>query len=108
MTEADLRQTIVLNAKTLIEKDADFARFAGRILLTYHLRGGPGLGHRPRRHWHAEGLPPQGLPRTTSSAGSRSSGSIPRLLDYDLDRLAGALDPSADLDFDYPRHPDPV
>jgi ribonucleoside-diphosphate reductase alpha chain len=27
--------TIVLNSKTLIEKDADFAKFAGRIQLTY-------------------------------------------------------------------------
>ncbi|MBI3885342.1 MAG: ribonucleoside-diphosphate reductase subunit alpha, partial [Opitutae bacterium] len=31
----DLNNTIILNAKTLIEKDADFAKFAGRIQLTY-------------------------------------------------------------------------
>lgn len=31
----DLNNTIILNAKTLIEKDADFAKFAGRIQLSY-------------------------------------------------------------------------
>jgi ribonucleoside-diphosphate reductase alpha chain len=35
ITEADLRKTIILNAKALIERDADFAKFAARILLTY-------------------------------------------------------------------------
>ena len=30
-----LRTTIILNAKSLIERDADFALFAGRILLSY-------------------------------------------------------------------------
>src|SRR5690625_5355834 len=30
ITRADLRATIILNAKTLLERDADFARFAGR------------------------------------------------------------------------------
>ena len=35
ITEDDLRKTIILNAKTLIERDADFAKFAARILLTY-------------------------------------------------------------------------
>ena len=31
----DLKATIILNSKTLIEKDADFAKFAARILLSY-------------------------------------------------------------------------
>ena len=35
ISEKDLKTTIILNAKTLIEKDADFAKFAGRILLSY-------------------------------------------------------------------------
>ena len=35
ITEVDLRKTIILNAKALIERDADFAKFAARILLTY-------------------------------------------------------------------------
>ena len=35
ISEDDLRKTIILNAKTLIERDGDFAKFAARILLTY-------------------------------------------------------------------------
>ena len=35
ITASDLEKTIVLNAKTLIEQDADFSIFAGRILLSY-------------------------------------------------------------------------
>ena len=35
MKRADLQKTIILNAKSMIERDADFARFAARILLTY-------------------------------------------------------------------------
>ena len=30
-----LKSTVILNAKSLIERDADFAKFAGRILLSY-------------------------------------------------------------------------
>jgi ribonucleoside-diphosphate reductase alpha chain len=35
ISQKDLDSTIILNSKTLIEKDADFAKFAGRIQLTY-------------------------------------------------------------------------
>jgi len=35
ISEKDLDATIILNSKTLIERDADFARFAGRIQLTF-------------------------------------------------------------------------
>ena len=35
ISQKDLDATIILNSKTLIEKDADFAKFAGRIQLTY-------------------------------------------------------------------------
>ncbi|MGA2053326.1 MAG: ATP cone domain-containing protein, partial [Opitutales bacterium] len=35
MTREDLQKTVILNAKALIERDADFAKFAGRILLSY-------------------------------------------------------------------------
>ena len=35
ISEESLRSTIILNARSLIEKDADFAKFAGRILLSY-------------------------------------------------------------------------
>ena len=35
ISEEGLRSTIILNARSLIEKDADFAKFAARILLSY-------------------------------------------------------------------------
>ena len=35
ISEADLRKSIELNAKSLVESDADFAKFAARISLTY-------------------------------------------------------------------------
>ena len=35
ISEGELQRTIILNAKSLIERDADFAKFAARILLSY-------------------------------------------------------------------------
>ena len=35
ISEEDLRKTIILNSKTLIEKDGDFVKFSARILLSY-------------------------------------------------------------------------
>ena len=37
ISEGELQRTIILNAKSLIERDADFAKFAARILLSYIL-----------------------------------------------------------------------
>ncbi len=96
----DLNNTIVLNAKTLIEKDADFAKFAGRIQLTYiyeEVLGWDivrdGLGALKRAHQDAfakyieRGIAIQRL--------------SPRLKEYDLAAVAAALDPTADLEFDF-------
>lgn len=100
MSEADLKKTIMLNAKTLIEKDADFARFAGRILLAHTYEevldwdivrdGVAGLKVAHRMAF-----------RTYLEHGVEIGRISPRLLEYDLDKLADALDPSADLEFDY-------
>ena len=100
LTRAELRSTIVMNAKSLVERDADFSRFAGRILLTYVyqemlgwdiLRDGPaGL-----RDAHRRAL------RASLERGVRAERIAPELLEYDLERLAAALDPTADLDFDF-------
>jgi len=100
LSEADLKKTILLNAKALIERDADFAKFAGRMLLTYLYEEVlnwdilvDGVGQ--LRDAHRRGFRSY-LERAVSI--ERLS---PRLLDYDTDRLADALDPSADLGFDY-------
>lgn len=100
MSENDLKKTVILNAKSLIEKDGDFAKFAGRILLTYIYEevldwdivrdGVRSLGEFHRRAFK------QNLVR-----GSEIERIHPRMLEYNLDRLADVVNPTADLDFDY-------
>ena len=100
MPEADLKKTILLNAKTLIERDADFTKFAGRILVTYIYeevldwsidQDGVSIlksAHREQfRRYLKRGVE---LDRLSE-----------KVLHYDLDKLANALDPMADMDFDY-------
>ncbi|NCG08084.1 MAG: ribonucleoside-diphosphate reductase subunit alpha [Verrucomicrobia bacterium] len=100
MQRSDLKKTIILNAKALIERDADFARFAARILLTFIyeevldwdiLRDGVDQ----LKDAHRRGL------KTYLKRAIEIERLNPKLLDYDLDQLGDALDPSADLDFDY-------
>lgn len=100
MTRSDLRKTVILNAKALIENDADFARFAGRILLSYIYEevldwdisrdGIAGL-----KKAHKKGF------KDYLKHGIKIGRLDPLLLNYDIGRLADALDPSADLEFDY-------
>jgi len=100
MTREDLKSTIILNAKSLIERDADFSKFAGRILLSYIYEevlgwdivqdGIEGLKTAHRLYF-----------KTALKRGVELERLDARLLGYDIDRLADALDPSADLDFDY-------
>ncbi len=99
--EKDLKNTIILNAKSLIEKDADFAKFAGRILLSYI--------YEEVLDWsiHKDGIEAlKGAHQKAFKQYLKHGVAIkrlnPELLDlYDLDKLAEAFDPSADLDFDY-------
>ena len=100
ISRADLQTTIVLNAKALLERDADFARFAARILLGYVYEETIG--------WKLERDRLAGLKACHERAFAgylRRAVAIerlsPRLLEYDLPRLAAALDPMADLDLDY-------
>tara|TARA_R100000027_G_scaffold27499_1_gene19910 strand:+ start:8474 stop:11728 length:3255 start_codon:yes stop_codon:yes gene_type:complete len=100
MKEADLKKTIILNAKSMIEMDADFARFAGRILLTYIYEEVLGWdivkdGVTSLKEAHVKGF------RRYLKRGVEIDRINPKLLEYDLDALSAALDPSADLDFDY-------
>ncbi|MGJ8652483.1 MAG: ribonucleoside-diphosphate reductase subunit alpha [Opitutaceae bacterium] len=100
MKRKDLQKTIILNAKSMIEKDADFAKFAGRILITYIYEevldwdivrdGVDNL-----KEAHRRGFKPY-LKRAIEIDRVN-----PKLLDFDIDRIAASLDPSADLDFDY-------
>src|SRR6478609_3946602 len=96
----DLNNTIVLNAKTLIEKDADFAKFAGRIQLTYiyeEVLGWDivkdGIGALKKFHQQAFAK--------YIDRGIEIKRLSPRLKEYDLAKMSAALDPSADLEFDF-------
>lgn len=97
----DLKATIILNAKTLIEKDADFAKFAARILLSYI--------YEEVLDWNisTDGVDKLKQAHKTGFKSYIKHGvSIkrlhPELIEkYDLEQLADALDPTADLDFDY-------
>ncbi len=100
ITQKDLDATIILNSKTLIEKDADFAKFAGRIQLTYiyeEVLGWDimrdGLGKLKDFHQRAF--------RKYLEHGVAIKRLNPRLLDYDLQKLGAVLDPSSDLEFDF-------
>jgi ribonucleoside-diphosphate reductase alpha chain len=98
-TAEELRRLFVLNAKSLMERDSDFSLFAARILLTYVYeetlpwRITDGIG--ALRDAHRRAL------RPALERGVKVGRVDPALLDYDLERLAQSLDPSADLDFDY-------
>ena len=100
MSAAELQTTILLNAKVLMERDGDFARFAGRLLCTYIyeevldwdiLRDGVGA----LKEAHARYLPEY------LRHGVEIKRLSPDLLQYDTGKLVAALDPSADLEFDY-------
>ncbi|MGI9243071.1 MAG: ribonucleoside-diphosphate reductase subunit alpha [Verrucomicrobiales bacterium] len=100
MTEEHLERTIVLNAKSLIEKDADFSKFAGRIMLTYIYEEvldwsilEDGIDQLPAAHRAAF--------KKNLHRGIEIGRLSPTLKDFALDKLALALDPAADLDFDY-------
>jgi ribonucleoside-diphosphate reductase alpha chain len=100
ISEEDLRKTIILNAKTLIERDGDFAKFAARILLTYVYEEVLGWdiainSIEELKSFHANGL------KRYLKRGVQIKRLDAKLLKLDVGKLAEALDPSADLDFDY-------
>ncbi len=96
----DLRRLIVLNSKTLVERDSELSKFAARILLTYIyeetldwdiLRDGvDGLATAHRAAFR--GVLERGVEISRMDAA---------LLEFDIDRLAADLDPSADREFDF-------
>lgn len=100
ISQKDLDATIILNSKTLIEKDADFAKFAGRIQLTYiyeEVLGWDivrdGIGKLKEFHQRAF--------KKYLEHGVAIKRLNPKLLEYDLAKLATVLDPSSDLEFDF-------
>ena len=100
ISQKDLDATIILNSKTLIEKDADFAKFAGRVQLTYiyeEVLGWDivrdGIGALKTAHQRAF--------KKYLEHGVAIKRLNPKLLEYDVTKLGAALDPSSDLEFDF-------
>lgn len=100
ITLDDLKKTVILNAKTLMQRDADFAKFAARVLLSYIYEEVLGWdivrdGIDQLRAFHRRTF------RRNLARGVEIDRYNPRLLQFDLDKLADAIDPAADLDFDF-------
>ncbi len=100
ISEDDLSKTIILNAKTLIERDGDFAKFAARILLSFIYEEVLGWKISENsidelKKFHSEGL------KRYLRRGIEIKRIDSKLLQLNLSKLADAIDPSADLDFDY-------
>ena len=99
ITEADLRKTIELNAKSLVEVDADFAKFAARICLSYIYEEVLGWsitrdGVSQLKEFHRAQF------AAYVDRGIAIGRLSPDLRKYNLAKLADALDPMADLDFE--------
>lgn len=101
ISDKNLKATIILNSKTLIERDADFAKFAARILLSYIYEEVLDWnistdGVEKLKEAHKSGF------KSYLKHGVAIKRLNPELLKkYDLEKLADAFDPTADLDFDY-------
>ena len=98
--KTDLQSTIILNAKSLIEKDADFAKFAARILLSYiyeetlDWKIQDGVGKLREAH--------QQKFKSYLKSAVKIDRLSPKLLEiYDIKKLAQTLDPSSDMEFEY-------
>jgi ribonucleoside-diphosphate reductase alpha chain len=100
ISEDGLQKTVTLNARTLIEQDADFARFAARIQLTYIYEEVLGWsivkdGVRELKRFHQKKF------KQYINYGVKIGRLNPRLKEYDIEKISKVLDPTADLEFDY-------
>ena len=100
LTAEERRDTIILNAKSLLDVDADARFFAARILLTYIYeetlpwKVADGIRALKEAHRNAPSSP-------TSRTASSSAGSTRASPSSISQKLADALDPFADLQFDF-------
>jgi ribonucleoside-diphosphate reductase alpha chain len=99
LTAQEHRETVILNAKNLLDVDADCRFLAGRILLTYIYeetlpwKVGDGIDQLKESHRKAflNYIP----------LGIEAKRLDPRLAEFRLKELADAIDPYADLQFDF-------
>jgi len=99
LTPQEHRETVVLNAKNLLDVDADGRFLAGRILLTYiyeeTLPWKVADGIDQLRESHRKAF------LHYVSLGIEAKRLDPRLAEFRLKELADAIDPYADLQFDF-------
>ena len=107
ISEEGLRSTIILNAKLLIEKDADFASSPHAFSSPTSTRRSS-IGASCATALKVSEKPTAKPSKPTCVTESPLNDSAPKLLQYDIEKLAETLDPSADLDFQDPRHSDPL
>jgi len=100
MKKVDLEKTIILNSKSLIERDADFSKFAARILLTFIYEEvldwsivDDGISALPAAH--RKGF------KSSIQRGIEIGRLNSRLREHEIDKLAETIDPVADMGFDY-------
>lgn len=99
LTADERRETIVLNAKSLLDMDAAARFFAARILLSYiyeetlpwKISDGPQALKEAHRRAFIDYIP----------KGIELRRLDPRLAEFDLRKIADSLDPFADLQFDF-------
>jgi ribonucleoside-diphosphate reductase alpha chain len=99
LSQAERRNTVLLNAKNLLDVDADSRLFAARILLSYiyeetlEWKISDGIDKLKAAHQKAfKAYIPKGISLRRLD---------PRLAEFDLDDLAEAIDPYSDLQFDF-------
>jgi ribonucleoside-diphosphate reductase alpha chain len=99
LTPQEQRETIILNAKNLLDVDGDSRYFAGRILLTYIYEEtlpwkiSDGIDQLKEAHRRAF--------LAYIPLGIEVKRLDPRLAEFRLNELADAIDPYADLHFDF-------
>lgn len=99
LTPQELKETIILNAKSLLDFDVDSRFFAGRILLTYI--------YEETLPWKmSDGIDQLKVAHRKAflnyiPIGIKLERLDPRLAEFNLEELADAIDPYADLQFDF-------
>ena len=99
LTPNELKETIILNAKSLLDVDADSRFFAGRILLTYI--------YEETLPWKiSDGIDQLKIAHRKAFLnyipfGIKIERLDPRLAEFNIEELADAIDPYADLQFDF-------
>ena len=100
ISEDGLKKTITLNARTLIERDADFTKFAARIQLSYIYEEVLDWnivtdGVRKLKAAHAKQF------KKYIKYGIKIGRLNQKISEYDIAALAKELDPTADLELDF-------